>query len=62
MKNLGRNGGTPVRRKPFTRWPSFDEDTIKAGACITQSIPPGQTWCGVPAKVVRIATLKEGIK
>lgn len=29
-----------------------DDAVIGAGACVTQSIPSGQTWTGIPAKVV----------
>jgi len=30
-----------------------DDAVIGAGACVTCSIPSGQTWVGVPAKPVR---------
>jgi sugar O-acyltransferase (sialic acid O-acetyltransferase NeuD family) len=30
-----------------------DDSVIGAGACVTKSIPYGQTWGGVPAKVIK---------
>ena len=30
-----------------------DDVVIGAGACVTKSIPPGETWAGVPAKLIR---------
>ncbi|MEM4189634.1 MAG: DegT/DnrJ/EryC1/StrS family aminotransferase, partial [Candidatus Caldarchaeum sp.] len=29
MQRLAVRGGEPVRKKPFPRWPSFDEDEVK---------------------------------
>ncbi|MBN1470745.1 MAG: acetyltransferase [Syntrophaceae bacterium] len=30
-----------------------DDAVVGAGACVTQSIPPGETWVGVPARPIR---------
>jgi len=30
-----------------------DDAVIGAGACVTKSVPAGQTWVGVPAKVIK---------
>lgn len=39
-----------------------DDAIVGAGACVTQSVPPGETWVGVPAKVIEAADLKEWMK
>jgi sugar O-acyltransferase (sialic acid O-acetyltransferase NeuD family) len=30
-----------------------DDAVVGAGACVTRSIPPGETWVGVPAKSIK---------
>jgi acetyltransferase-like isoleucine patch superfamily enzyme len=30
-----------------------DDAIIGAGACVTKSIPIGETWVGIPAKVIK---------
>lgn len=38
-----------TQEKPIT---IGDDAIVGAGACVTKSIPPGQTWIGVPAKPI----------
>jgi len=45
MAKLALNGGRPVRRKPFPKWPVFDESERKALIRVLKS----RSWGGYPA-------------
>ncbi|MFN3621844.1 MAG: DegT/DnrJ/EryC1/StrS family aminotransferase, partial [Nitrososphaerales archaeon] len=47
MGKLAINGGEPVRRKPFPRWPYFDEDEVKE---VLESLREG-SWSAGSAKI-----------
>jgi sugar O-acyltransferase (sialic acid O-acetyltransferase NeuD family) len=37
-----------------------DDAVIGAGACVTKPVPPGETWGGVPAKLLECTKIQEG--